>query len=75
MLSELCVNAEDFSHPAFDFSQVLASMRVSRLGFFQVLQFFGWMRSGGRVRHAIRKRSKIGGRRKEMSLQFLIYDS
>ena len=36
--------AEGVSHPAFDFFQVLASMRVSRLGFFQVLQLrAGWV--------------------------------
>ena len=36
--------AEGVSHPPFDFFQVLASMRVSRLGFFQVLQSrAGWV--------------------------------
>ena len=36
--------AEGVSHPAFDFFQVSASMRVSRLGFFQVLQSrAGWV--------------------------------
>ena len=36
--------AEGVSHPPFDFFQVLASMRVSRLGFFQVLESpAGWV--------------------------------